>query len=361
MEVKNDKELYERAADLYLAGDLMGALNLFGQYLMEHPHHPYALLNTGKIHYELGNKDLARSYLEEAVRVKPDLYEGLRILADIYTDRGELDRAIETYERLAKVRPTAEVFNNLGYLYQLKGDYKKSIEYFDKAIALKPELAEAYYNKALSFRRLGNFEEALRWYSEAIERNPTDPDFFYNRGIVRKKLGDLKGALEDFKKAVELNPLFVRAYNNMGNVYYALGEVEKALESYRKALDINPTYLDALFNAALVLRESGRCREAIDYYDRILALSPDNAAAMIDKAICLKELGRFDEAERLYRRAMEVDKGFEPLALYNLACLYNLKGEKEKAKELLEKSFQLDPALREYAKTDEEVKDLLSS
>ncbi len=358
--MKSDRELYEKAVDLYLSGDLLGALNLLGQYLMEDPHNPYALLNTGKIHYELGNRELAKTYLEEALKYKPDLYEGLRLLADIYTDRGELDKAVEIYKRLAEIRPSADIFNNLGYILQLKGDYEGAIKYFDKAVKLNPNLAEAYYNKALSLRRLGRFEEALKWYTKAIELNPTDPDFYYNRGIVRKKLGDLEGALEDFKRATELNPLFVRAYNNMGNVYYSLGNAEKALEMYERALSINPNYLDALFNAALVLRETGRCDEAVKYYDRILSITPNNAAALIDKGICLKELGRFDEAEKLYRKAAE-DERFKPLALYNLACLYNLKGEKEKAKEYLKRSFELDPTLRDYAETDEEVRDLLLS
>jgi protein O-GlcNAc transferase len=145
----------------------------------------------------------------------------------------------------------------------------------------------------------------------------------------------------------------------LGNIYYALGDYEKALQMYKRAFDINPNYPEALANIALVLRETGRCEEAIPYYDKLLTLFPDNAEAMIDKGICLKELGKYEEAEKLYREAAKISEKLKPLALYNLACLYNVRSKKEEAKKLLEESFKLDPSLKEYAKTDPEVKDLI--
>ena len=112
-------------------------------------------------------------------------------------------------------------------------------------------------------------------------------------------------------------------------------------------------------NIALVLRETGRCAEAVKYYDKLLQLYTDTPAYLIDKGICLKELGDYEGAEKLYKRAAEVSEHLKPLALYNLACLYNLKGEKEKAKQLLKEAFKLDPELREYAKSDPEVEGLI--
>ncbi|WP_457640408.1 TPR end-of-group domain-containing protein [Persephonella sp.] len=47
------------------------------------------------------------------------------------------------------------------------------------------------------------------------------------------------------------------------------------------------------------------------------------------------------------------------LALYNKACLFVSKGEKEKSVDYLNKAFKLDPSLKEYAKTDPDLKGIL--
>jgi len=123
-----NREIYEKALDFYLSGDPLSVLGLLEEFLTDNPKHPYALYNVGKIHYELGNRELAKAYLEEALKIKPDLYEALRILADIYTDEGKIDKALELYRRLEKIHPSAEIYNNIGYFYQVKGEHEKAIE-----------------------------------------------------------------------------------------------------------------------------------------------------------------------------------------------------------------------------------------
>jgi len=54
------------------------------------------------------------------------------------------------------------------------------------------------------------------------------------------------------------------------------------------------------------------------------------------------------------------DLGEHPALLYHLACMEGKLGEKDRAREHLERAFELDPAWRERAKGDEDLEGVLA-
>lgn len=66
-------------------------------------------------------------------------------------------------------------------------------------------------------------------------------------------------------------------------------------------------------------------------------------AAAIDGQGCVAMmLGNFDTAERFFREAYAADKGYDE-ALANLALLYDIRGERERARELFESFLEQNP------------------
>jgi len=64
---------------------------------------------------------------------------------------------------------TAEDYLKAGNTkYELK-DYKGAIKYYNKAIELNPDLAEAYYNRGIAKIRLGQKDDGCFDFSEASE------------------------------------------------------------------------------------------------------------------------------------------------------------------------------------------------
>ena len=55
---------------------------------------------------------------------------------------------------------TPDLFYSWGVMEMNKGNYKSSLDYYDKAVALKPDFAKAYLARALSEFRLGRSEKA---------------------------------------------------------------------------------------------------------------------------------------------------------------------------------------------------------
>src|SRR5205814_1647635 len=102
---------------------------------------------------------------------------------------------------------------------------------FRKAIALKPDFADAHFQLGLLY-----------------SRNPTA----------------LTQALTSFEKAVALGYVQPEAYRNLGSVNIKLGKYDEAIAHLRKALELNPSYADAYFQLADALRKSGRPDEAVE-------------------------------------------------------------------------------------------------
>ncbi len=71
-----------------------------------------------------------------------------------------------------------------------KGNTRKSIEYYSKAISIKPDYVSAYYNRAQDYDSLGEYEHAIQDYTRVIKLNPSDHEAYYNRGLSFRKLKD---------------------------------------------------------------------------------------------------------------------------------------------------------------------------
>jgi Flp pilus assembly protein TadD len=81
----------------------------------------------GKKQYRAGNFGLAERYFRRAVETHPRDAEAWVGLAAAYDRLRRFDLADRAYEQVtAIIGPTAEVLNNRGYSYMLRGDYPRA-------------------------------------------------------------------------------------------------------------------------------------------------------------------------------------------------------------------------------------------
>ncbi|MDB5037705.1 MAG: hypothetical protein JWQ35_1233 [Bacteriovoracaceae bacterium] len=73
---------------------------------------------------------------------------------------------------------------------------------FEKALNINSHLAEAHNNLAYCLRRMGpnNFKSSLEHYNEAIELKPQMAEAYMYRGILYWQMKDLEHAKADLKK-----------------------------------------------------------------------------------------------------------------------------------------------------------------
>ena len=69
-------------------------------------------------------------------------------------EQGKLEEAIEAYNKALAIKPDyAEAYNNMGVTLKEQGKLEEAIEAYNKALAIKPDYAEAYNNMGISSQR----------------------------------------------------------------------------------------------------------------------------------------------------------------------------------------------------------------
>ncbi len=79
-----------------------------------------------------------------------DVYNSLAVLQQ---ETGKLGDAVVTMRESVYLYPgVAELHNNLGTLYALKGEYDRALSEYGKAVDIKPDLAEAYLDIGIIYK-----------------------------------------------------------------------------------------------------------------------------------------------------------------------------------------------------------------
>ena len=188
--------------------------------------------------------------------------------------------------------------------------YAEALASFSKALALKPDYAEALNNRGTALEELKRHAEALASFEQALLVKPDYVEALNNRGNALKNSQRHEEALASFERALTLKPDYAEAHSNYGNVLKAQGRLNEALDSYHKALAFKTDYVEAHNNLANALHELGKPDAAIVSYRNALALKPDYAEAHNGLGIVLQGQGKLDAAIASYNEALALKPGF---------------------------------------------------
>ena len=96
--------------------------------------------------------------------------------------------------------------------------------------------ADQYYNLAFDLEEKGEYKKAIEYLDKAIKKKPKFRPALLNRGADKSILGDYKGAIEDYMKIIAFDPDNTMILMNIGNNFKRLEQYEKSVDYYTKAL-----------------------------------------------------------------------------------------------------------------------------
>ena len=148
--------------------------------------------------------------------------------------------------------------NGINEFYE--GNFKNSINYFNKSIELKKDFSVSYFYRGAAYHSLEEYDEAMLDYTKAISLDPKMTDAYYNRARIilsRKDLEnpDIQKAISDLEKALELDENFADALYAMAAAYKKLEDYHKALEYLEKLLQMSPDHVFARALKKLILQK----------------------------------------------------------------------------------------------------------
>jgi Tfp pilus assembly protein PilF len=130
-----------------------------------------------------------------------------------YQMEGNLDRAIEHYQRSVAVHPTAEAHTFLGWSMSFQGRFAEATVECLRAIEIDPDFGNPYNDIGVYLMQQGKLDEAIPWLGKAKQARRYEPRQFpfMNLGRVYLKQGRWWDALREFEGAVQAAPRDVEA------------------------------------------------------------------------------------------------------------------------------------------------------
>ena len=126
---------------------------------------------------------------------------------------GELDAAIEHYQRSVALHPTAEAHTFLGWSLSAQGRLEEATAECLRAIEIDPDFGNPYNDIGVYLMQQGRLDEAIPWLEQAKQASRYEPRQFpfMNLGRVYLKQGRWWDALRELEGAVQAAPGDVHA------------------------------------------------------------------------------------------------------------------------------------------------------
>lgn len=134
-------------------GDTASAVQFFRRVCDKYPDYALAFEELGVL-YASRNENMALEYLNTAAKLDPSNTNTLYALAMFYQDREDFDNAEALYHQILDLNErSADAWHNLGWIELTHyHDYDRAIEYFDKALAIDPQMENAIANRQLALK-----------------------------------------------------------------------------------------------------------------------------------------------------------------------------------------------------------------
>lgn len=242
----------------------------------------------------------ARSDLEKAIQLAPDLGEAYLELAILKAQNNELQSALSDLETAANYLPASPLLSlTRAQILMIEEDYQAALDEAAAALALDPSLLEAYYLQALAHMALGEPRQAVNplYYYTTYTTNP-DPDSWLL--LAQAYLADEESdrALAALDKAAQIKPAY-DVYFLRGEVYMQQEKYDLALKNYGWALDWNPRSFEASMGQARAYYALGEYGNAYEQYSDSRALAKDDSERALffyERALSAEKLNRPDAA-----------------------------------------------------------------
>jgi tetratricopeptide (TPR) repeat protein len=205
-------------------------------------------------------------------------------------------------------------------------DFRKSIEYFNRALELDPAYAAAYAGLADAYNLLGSYgaipikESHPRARAAAMKALEIDEQLGEAHASLATIIADYywewAETEKEFKRAIQLSPNYAVAHYWYANYLTFMGRFEEALTEAKRAEELDPLDPVVPTYTGIVLYRARRYDEAVTQLRRVLQVSPDFSPAHQHIGLVYIQKHMFAEAIANFRQVSSVDKS----DVASLAC-----------------------------------------
>jgi len=241
---------------------------------------------------------------------------------------GRWQEALQVCGQMLVIAPKQpDILALAGRICSELGNPLEAASFFEKAVALKRDFADAHYNLGNALMKLGRADAAVESFRRAAKLRPELAAIHNNLGNALQMLNRWDDAATAYRRALQREPSSAALQRNLGIALEAQGQQQDATLAYQRAIALEPNWSKAYSNLANLLLARGEPTALIALCDDWLAHCPGTIEAIGLKAVALDQIGDRERARYLvdldrFVRVVQFDtppEGFASMRDFNAA------------------------------------------
>jgi len=267
------------------------------------------------------------------------------------SDKVATENAISSYQEAIGLDPKyAQAYAGLAFCWdqlatnsfiKYEDGLNKSVEAAEKAIELKPDLADGHLvlGRILLHYKLDQ-QGARKAITTALNLNPGNSEVQIEYARISSYFGDVQASVSAARRALELDPVSLSAHHFLGHVLYFGRLYDEAIPVFRHVLELDPQFPRPRYTLGMCLYMQGHYDLAI----KEVAKEPLGWMMQSGSAILLHKFGRIEEAESFLDLLIKEDD--QEYALYQQGQVNAQWGNVDQAIRCLNRAYDFgDPGL----------------
>ena len=173
------------------SGNPEGAAETLESYLETDPHNTKARMQLARtLIYDLKNLDEGLMQMDIVLDLEPENTDAMKAMVTVLAKHKKNNKeTCALYEKLLRISPDADLYNAYAIFSRIQmTDFKRSAEYYEKAISLNPKEPAYHRNYAvLLLNDLRDYEKAKSELEAVLELDPADAAAKRNYDLLMKK------------------------------------------------------------------------------------------------------------------------------------------------------------------------------
>ena len=364
--VENLLEIYPEEGELLVmlgeilveAGEEEEAILVLEKISEQDVHFGQSLLLLADLYQVQGLYEVCERKLLKAKKVLPDEVIIDFALGELYSDQGEIIKAMNAYEMVLREENEiagVNIHGRIADLLSASGDFEEALTYYDKALDEKLEI-NTLFGYAFTALQAGYNRTAIEKFNELKGLDPEYHSLYLHLAKAYEREEELDNSLHSIKEGIKQDEFNKELFFYGGKMALKLGKVDEAEQFFREALALDPGFIDAALTLNKLFFQQERYEDVIELISQLDITEDEEPQILWDSAIAYDKLEEFSYASDKYESAYTFFKNNEAF-LQDYGYFLIEEGKNDRAAEVFKQLLIKDPTNVEYLDLLERITD----
>ena len=312
---------FMEAVRLKQKGDFDAAFEMYSHCLDINPRGAASLYEISQFYLYLRQLEKGEHVMKQAVQADPSNFWYNQTLAAFYQNKGNTEKAIETYEEMARLFPgKVEPLMSLIDLYNRTKDYSKVIGTLNLMEQMEGKSEQISMEKFRMYLAMDSVNQAFTEIESLVKEYPFDMRYQTILGDVYLENGREDEAFSIFQNVLKEQPMYAPAMLSMASYYEKTGQDSLYNKQINHVLLNNEVQTDTKMNIMrqLILRSEQTDKDSVKIarlFDTMLKQKQEDAqiAMLAAQYLLTKKMDK--QATPVLHKVLEIDPENTPARL----------------------------------------------